>query len=212
MPEPADILVYIQGKGIVLKEKSLAAVDTTCNKFIAFGNEAAHMAEDLPGTVEIISPLRRGMISDFFTAEQLFAHLMLKALGKKPLRKPAVAVCVPKGINMVEKKAVEDALYMAGAREVLIADWPVEQLVQHIRESSDKNMKKFKIIIGITKDEPEKYIKEELSEILQYAQQEGIPAQKVEELLHLLPCDIQPGAGYPCTEGSEAAGTDRYIY
>lgn len=183
MLEPADIIIYIQGRGVVLKEKSLAVVDTACNKFIAFGNEAAYMAEDLSGTVEIFSPLRRGMISDFLTAEKLFAHLLIKALGKKPLRKPAVAVCVPKGINPVEKKAVEDAVIMAGAREILIADRSVEQLVQHIRESGDKNLKKFNIIIGITKDEPEKYIREELSQILRYARQEGISAQKVQELL-----------------------------
>ncbi len=180
--EPADIVIYIQNKGIVLREKSLVAANWKTEKIEAVGIEAENMeTKNLEG-IYVVSPLRQGMIADYQMAVVLFSRLLLKALGKKPLRKPAIGICVPKGITEVEKKAVEDALIQSGAREIFIADIPVEEFVREFREKSPKLASKFKIIIGITKDEPERYIAEEFGQILQYARQEGISNERVEEV------------------------------
>lgn len=180
--EPADIVIYIHNKGIVLREKSLVAANWKTGKIEAVGIEAENMkTKNLKG-IYVVSPLRQGMIADYQMAVVLFSRLLLKALGKKPLRKPAVGICVPKGITEVEKKAVEDALIQSGAREVFIADIPVEEFVREFIEKSPKLASKFKIIIGITKDEPERYIAEEFGQILQYARQEGISNERVEEV------------------------------
>ena len=128
--EPADIVIYIHNKGIVLREKSLVAANWETGKIEAVGIEAENMkTKNLKG-IYVVSPLRQGMIADYQMAVVLFSRLLLKALGKKPLRKPAVGICVPKGITEVEKKAVEDALIQSGAREVLIADIPVEEFIR----------------------------------------------------------------------------------
>ena len=180
--EPADIVIYIHNKGIVLREKSLVAANWETGKIEAVGIEAENMkTKNLKG-IYVVSPLRQGMIADYQMAVVLFSRLLLKALGKKPLRKPAVGICVPKGITEVEKKAVEDALIQSGAREVLIADIPVEEFIREFIEKSPKLASKFKIFIGITKDEPERYIAEEFGQILEYARQEGISDERVEEV------------------------------
>ena len=180
--EPADIVIYIQGKGMVLKEKSLVAFYPETGKIEAFGTEAEDIASKNLEGISVVSPLRRGMIADYTVAVKLFSHLILKALGKKPWRKPAVAICVPKGITEVEKKAVEDAIFQAGARELFIADIPAEEFVKEFSKFSDLSSK-FKVIIGITKDEPENYIMEEIDQMLQYARQEGISAERVTEFI-----------------------------
>ena len=180
--EPADIVIYIHNKGIVLREKSLVAANWKTEKIEAVGIEAENMeTKNLEG-IYVVSPLRQGMIADYQMAVVLFSRLLLKALGKKPLRKPAIGICVPKGITEVEKKAVEDALIQSGAREVFIADIPVEEFVREFIEKSPKLASKFKIIISITKDEPERYIAEEFGQILEYARQEGISDERVEEV------------------------------
>ena len=180
--EPADIVIYIHNKGIVLREKSLVAANWKTEKIEAVGIEAENMeTKNLEG-IYVVSPLRQGMIAVYQMAVVLFSRLLLKALGKKPLRKPAIGICVPKGITEVEKKAVEDALIQSGAREVFIADIPVEEFVREFIEKSPKLASKFKIIISITKDEPERYIAEEFGQILQYARQEGISDERVEEV------------------------------
>ena len=180
--EPADIVIYIHNKGIVLREKSLVAANWKTEKIEAVGIEAENMeTKNLEG-IYVVSPLRQGMIADYQMAVVLFSRLLLKALGKKPLRKPAIGICVPKGITEVEKKAVEDALIQSGAREVFIADIPGEEFVSEFIEKSPKLASKFKIIISITKDEPERYIAEEFGQILQYARQEGISDERVEEV------------------------------
>lgn len=180
--EPADIVIYIQNKGIVLREKSLVAANWKTEKIEAVGIEAENMATKNLEGIYVVSPLRQGMIADYQMAVILFSRLLLKALGKKTLRKPAIGISVPKGITEVEKKAVEDALIQSGAREVFIADIPVEEFVREFIEKSPKLASKFKIIIGITKDEPERYIAEEFGQILEYARQEGISGERVEEV------------------------------
>jgi len=121
----ASILVYIKGKGVVLKEPSVVAFDRDTNKIKAIGEEARLMLGRTPGNIVAVRPLRQGVISDFTVTEKMLEHFVNKAVGKKVFRKPKIAVCVPSGVTEVEKKAVEDATYQAGAREVFIIEEPI---------------------------------------------------------------------------------------
>ena len=121
----ASILVYVKGKGVVLKEPSVVAFDRDTNKIKAIGEEARLMLGRTPGHIVAVRPLRQGVISDFTVTEKMLEHFIRKAVGKKTFRKPKIAVCVPSGVTEVEKKAVEDATYQAGAREVFIIEEPI---------------------------------------------------------------------------------------
>ena len=121
----ASILVYIKGKGVVLKEPSVVAFDRDTNKIKAIGEEARLMLGRTPGNIVAVRPLRQGVISDYTVTEKLLKFFIQKAIGKKTFRKPKIAVCVPSGVTEVEKKAVEDATYQAGAREVFIIEEPI---------------------------------------------------------------------------------------
>ena len=116
----ASILVYVKGKGVVLKEPSVVAFDRDTNKIKAIGEEARLMLGRTPGNVVAIRPLRKGVISDYTVTEQMLKYFIQKAIGRMSFRKPRISVCVPSSITEVEKKAVEDATYQAGAREVSI--------------------------------------------------------------------------------------------
>ncbi len=179
--EPADIVVYIQGKGIVLKEKSLLAYDTVSKKIIAVGNEVEDIIKNPQKDIKIVSPLRRGIIADYIVAVKLLRFLLIKAWGKKPLIKPPISICVPKGITEVEKKAILDALYQSGAKEIYITDIPLEQLLEEL-PNLPKKWQKVKIFIAITKKEPEYYIAEQISELLCYAGQEGITIERIKQI------------------------------
>ena len=121
----ASILVYIKGKGVVLKEPSVVAFDRDTNKIKAIGEEARLMLGRTPGNIVAVRPLRQGVISDYTVTEKMIKYFIQKALGKKTFRKPRISVCVPSGVTEVEKKAVEDATYQAGAREVFIIEEPI---------------------------------------------------------------------------------------
>ncbi|MFA9466001.1 MAG: rod shape-determining protein [Velocimicrobium sp.] len=121
----ASVLVYIKGKGVVLKEPSVVAFDRDTNKIKAIGEEARLMLGRTPGNIVAVRPLRQGVISDYTVTEKMLKHFIQKAVGKQRLRKPRISVCVPSGVTEVEKKAVEDATYQAGAREVTIIEEPI---------------------------------------------------------------------------------------
>lgn len=121
----ASILVYIRGRGVVLKEPSVLAYDRDTNKVKAIGEDARLMLGRTPANIIAVRPLRAGVISDYKVTEQMMKYFIQKALGKKMFRKPRIAVCVPSRVTEVEKKAVEDATIMAGAREVFIIEEPV---------------------------------------------------------------------------------------
>ena len=121
----ASILVYIRGKGVVLKEPSVVALDRDTNKIKAIGEDARLMLGRTPGNIVAIRPLRQGVISDYTVTEQMMKYVIQKALGKKVFRRPHIAVCVPSGVTEVEKKAVEDATYQTGAKEVSIIEEPI---------------------------------------------------------------------------------------
>ena len=110
----ASILVYIKGKGVVLKEPSVVALDRETNKVITFGEEARLMIGRTPGNIVAVRPLRKGVISDYTVTEKMLKYFIDKAVGKRTLRKPRIAVCIPSGATEVERKAVEDATYQAG--------------------------------------------------------------------------------------------------
>ena len=121
----ASILVYIKGKGVVLKEPSVVAFDRDTNKIKAIGEEARLMLGRTPGNIVAVRPLRQGVISDYTVTEKMLKYFIQKAIGKRMLKKPRISVCVPSGVTEVEKKAVEDATLQAGAREVSIIEEPI---------------------------------------------------------------------------------------
>ena len=127
----ASILVYIRGKGVVLKEPSVVAFDRDTNKIKAIGEDARLMLGRTPGNIVAVRPLRQGVISDYTVTEKMMKYFIQKALGKRTFRKPRIAVCVPSGVTEVEKYEPEekmqgeDATYQAGAREVSIIEEPI---------------------------------------------------------------------------------------
>ena len=121
----ASVLVYIRGKGVVLKEPSVVAFDRDTNRIKAIGEEARLMLGRTPGNIVAVRPLRQGVISDYTVTEKMLKYFIQKAVGKQRFRKPRISVCVPSGVTEVEKKAVEDATYQAGAREVAIIEEPI---------------------------------------------------------------------------------------
>ena len=122
----ASVLVYVKGKGVVLKEPSVVAFDRNTNKIKAIGEKARLMLGRTPGNIVAVRPLRQGVISDYTVTEKMLSYFISRTVGKSLFgRKPRISVCVPSGATEVEKKAVEDATYQAGAREVSIIEEPV---------------------------------------------------------------------------------------
>ena len=122
----ASILVYVKGKGVVLKEPSVVAYDRDTEQIMAIGEEARLMLGRTPGNIVAVRPLRQGVISDYKTTEMMLKYFIQKAVGKSFFgRRPRISVCVPSGVTDVEKRAVEDATYQAGARDVYIIEEPV---------------------------------------------------------------------------------------
>ena len=122
----ASVLVYVKGKGVVLKEPSVVAFDRKTNKIKAIGEEARLMLGRTPGNIVAVRPLRQGVISDYTVTEKMIKYFIQKAVGKSFFSKrPRVAVCVPSGATEVEKKAVDDATREAGARDVVIIEEPI---------------------------------------------------------------------------------------
>lgn len=125
----ASVLVYVKGKGVVLKEPSVVAFDRDTNKIKAIGEEARQMLGRTPGNIVAVRPLRQGVISDYSVTERMLKYFIKKAMGKNSFRKPKISVCVPSQVTEVERKAVEDATFQAGAREVYIIEEPIAAAV-----------------------------------------------------------------------------------
>jgi rod shape-determining protein MreB len=120
----SSVLVYIKGKGIVLKEPAVVAVDTTTNRLLAVGLEAQRMLGRTPGNIVAIRPLREGVISDYQMTERMLKYFLEKVCRNK-LFKPRVIICVPSGVTEVEERAVLDAARQAGASQTFIIEEPV---------------------------------------------------------------------------------------
>ena len=121
----ASVLVYIKGKGVVLKEPSVVAFDRDTNKIKAIGEEARLMLGRTPGNIVAVRPLRQGVISDYNVTEKMLRYFIQKAVGRQRFKKLNISVCVPSGVTEVEKKAVQDATYQAGAKHVEIIEEPI---------------------------------------------------------------------------------------
>ena len=121
----ASILVYVKGKGVVLKEPSVVAYDKDSDRIKAIGEEARQMIGRTPGNIMAIRPLRKGVISDYTITERMLKYFIQKAMGRRAFRKPRISICVPSGVTEVERKAVEEATYQAGAREVFLIEEPI---------------------------------------------------------------------------------------
>lgn len=121
----ANVLVYIKGKGIVLREPSVVAIDRDTNKVLAIGEEARRMLGRTPGNIVAIRPLREGVIADYDSTERMLRHFISKVAGKSMLFKPRIMVCIPSGVTTVEKRAVLEAALQAGARKTYLIEEPL---------------------------------------------------------------------------------------
>ncbi|NLP27773.1 MAG: rod shape-determining protein [Clostridia bacterium] len=121
----ATVLVYVKGKGIVLQEPSVVAIDKVTNKVLAVGEEARQMIGRTPGNIVAIRPLRDGVISDYDITEKMLKYFIKKACGKRRISAPRVMVCVPCEATEVEKRAVKDAAINAGAKKVFLIEEPI---------------------------------------------------------------------------------------
>ena len=121
----ANTLVYVRGRGIVLNEPSVVAININTGGILAVGSEAKRMIGRTPGNIIAIRPLKDGVIADFDTTERMLRYFIQKVHKRRHLAKPRLIICVPSGITGVEQRAVKDAGYAAGARKVFIIEEPM---------------------------------------------------------------------------------------
>ena len=121
----ANVLVYVKGKGIVLREPSVVAVDKDNDKILAIGAEAKEMIGRTPGNIVAIRPLKDGVIADYEMTESMIRHFLEKVIGRSFLFRPKVMICVPTGVNAVEKRAVQEAAEQAGAKRTELIEEPI---------------------------------------------------------------------------------------
>ncbi len=121
----ASVLVYIKGKGIVLQEPSVVAIDRNTDKVLAVGSEARRMLGRTPGNIVAIRPLRDGVISDYEITERMLRYFINKTCGRRRFFKPKIIVCVPSGVTEVEKRAVIDATVEAGGGRTFLIEEPI---------------------------------------------------------------------------------------
>ena len=122
----ANVLVYVKGKGIVINQPSVVAFEKKSKRLIAIGNKAKQMMGKEPDYIEVIRPLRQGVISDYTVTERMLKTFIETAMQKKKmLSRPRICVCVPSGVTELERRGVEDALYHSGAKHVDIMEEPI---------------------------------------------------------------------------------------
>ena len=121
----ANTLVFVKGKGIVLREPSVVAINSMTKKTLAVGSEAKLMIGRTPGNIVAIRPLKDGVIADFDTAQTMMKNLIEKATSKSGFKSPRIIVCYPSGVTEVEKRAIEEATRSSGARDVILMEEPM---------------------------------------------------------------------------------------
>jgi len=121
----ANTLIYVKGRGIILSEPSVVAIQTSTNQVLAVGKEAKKMLGRTPGGIEAIRPMKDGVIANFEVAEAMLRYFITKVHNRKNLVRPRVIICVPSGITQVEKRAVRDSALQAGAREIYLIEEPM---------------------------------------------------------------------------------------
>lgn len=121
----ANTLVYVKGKGIVLREPSVVAINNITKRALAVGSEAKLMIGRTPGNIVAIRPLKDGVIADFDITQTMIKKLIEKVTAKSAFASPRIIVCFPSGVTQVEKRAIEESTRQAGAREVLLMEEPM---------------------------------------------------------------------------------------
>ncbi len=121
----ANTLVYVRGRGVVLNEPSVVAINTTTGKIVAVGIEAKRMIGRTPGNIVAVRPLKDGVIADFEVTERMLRYFIQRIHKRRPFAKPRIIIAVPSGITGVEQRAVKEAGYQAGARRVYIVEEPM---------------------------------------------------------------------------------------
>jgi len=121
----ANVLVYIKGKGIVLNEPAVVAINKDTNEILAVGEEARQMLGRTPGNIVAVRPLKDGVISDYDITERMLKHFIRKTFGAGKFFKPKIMVCVPSGVTEVEKRAVREATMQAGGKDVFLMEEPL---------------------------------------------------------------------------------------
>ncbi len=120
-----NTLIYVQGKGIILNEPSVVALDKNNNHIISVGTEAKRMLGRTPGSIVAINPMRDGVIADFEIVEKMIRYFISKTIRKRALVKPRVVIGVPTGTTEVERRAVQESCEQAGARDIFLIEEPV---------------------------------------------------------------------------------------
>jgi rod shape-determining protein MreB len=121
----ANTLVYVRGRGIMLDEPSVVALNDTTGEVLAVGHEAKRMIGRTPDNITALRPMKDGVIADFEATEQMLRYFIQQVHRRRYLAKPRMVVCVPSGITAVEQRAVKEAGYQAGARKVYIIEEPM---------------------------------------------------------------------------------------
>jgi rod shape-determining protein MreB len=121
----ATTLVYLKGKGIVLREPSVVAIDKNTRRVLAVGNEAKQMIGKTPNSIGAVRPLRDGVIADFEVTHQMIKYFIQKVIPKRTILRPRIVIGIPSGITEVEKRAVHESAQQAGAREVWLIEEPM---------------------------------------------------------------------------------------
>ncbi|MFW6237728.1 MAG: rod shape-determining protein [Halanaerobiales bacterium] len=121
----ANTLVYIKGKGILIREPSVVALREDSNKVLAVGREAKNMIGRTPGNIKAVRPMKDGVIADFDVTETMLRYFITKAHKRTRLVRPRIIICVPSGVTEVEKRAVLDAAGQAGARKAFLIEEPM---------------------------------------------------------------------------------------
>ena len=121
----ANTLVFVKGKGVVLREPSVVAINSTTKRPLAVGSEAKLMIGRTPGNIVAIRPLKDGVIADFDVAHTMIKSLIEKGTNKSSFKSPRIIVCYPSGVTEVEKRAIEEATKLAGAKDVVLMEEPM---------------------------------------------------------------------------------------
>lgn len=121
----ANTLVHVKGKGIIVREPSVVAIDKKNDKILAVGDAAKDMIGRTPGNIVAIRPMKDGVIADFDVTQSMLKYFIQRAISKSLISKPRVVICVPSGVTEVEKRAVEEATIQAGAKEAYLIEEPM---------------------------------------------------------------------------------------
>lgn len=121
----SNIAIWYRGKGIIVHEPTMVAYDKENDKIVAYGEEARQLVSRAQGNIVAVRPFKAGTISDYSVTEKIMWHYIQVAMGRQMFRKPYISICMPSGVTEVERRAVEEAAYQSGARDVTIVEGTV---------------------------------------------------------------------------------------